>query len=199
MLSRRLLASVNRSMQLCVVFSRKIHLSSVNRNEETTNKEERAPKTPSKIRVYTKTGDKGYSSLFTGERRPKNDQIFEALGNTDELNSSLGLAIEYCVDLREKNKNLERVCLDLEAKLASIQSTLLDIGSYIATPKNKAGEKQLIRLSDFNSELTKNLEKWIDEMDTELPSLRNFILPSGGKFSSCLHLSRSICRYETFY
>lgn len=81
-----------------------------------------------------------------------------------------------------------------EAQLIKIQSILLDIGSHIATPRTKAPQKQLDRLSNFDTNLTKELETWIDTYDEELPPLKNFILPSGGKFASTVHMCRSICR-----
>ena len=96
--------------------------------------------------------------------------------------------------MHSNNKELGSVGKSIEAKLVRIQCTLLDIGSFIATPKTKASEKQLERLSKFNSTLTSDLEKWIDEFELELPTLKNFILPSGGKLASVLHLSRAICR-----
>jgi cob(I)alamin adenosyltransferase len=142
-----------------------------------------------KVRIYTKTGDKGTSSLYTGERRPKSDPIFDALGNTDELNSSIGMAREYCLELSSKH-----VCDELEARLIKMQSTLLDIGSFIATPRTRADKKQLDRLSTFEPTLIKELEQWIDAYELELPPLRNFILPSGGKCAAMLHMCRSICR-----
>lgn len=89
---------------------------------------------------------------------------------------------------------LDQAGKDIESKLIKIQCILLDIGSFIATPKTRANEKQLERLSKFDTNLTKEVEKWIDTYETELPVLRNFILPSGGKLASSLHLSRSICR-----
>ena len=132
-----------------------------------------AVKAPRKIKIYTKTGDKGKTSLYTGERRPKNEITFEALGNGDELNSSIGLAREYCCD----NKAPE--FRDLECKLIKIQTVILIAGSHIATPLSSANEKQLARLGSFDSNLTKELENWIDKYDDELPVLKNFILPSG--------------------
>ena len=110
--------------------------------------------------------------MYTGERLFKNNIIFEALGNADELNSSLGLAREFCTDKHE-------IFSELENKLIRIQCVLLDIGSHIATPRTRAQPKQLERLSNFDPKLTKELENWIDAYDLELPPLRNFILPSG--------------------
>jgi cob(I)alamin adenosyltransferase len=130
-----------------------------------------------KLKIYTKTGDKGSSSLFTGERRPKNDAIFDALGNADELNSNLGLTREFCLELKNNNNQLKITCESIELKLVKIQSTLLDVGSFIATPKTKAKEQQLNRLSSFDSSLTKELEIWIDTLESELKPLTNFILP----------------------
>ncbi|KAG2184422.1 hypothetical protein INT43_000331 [Umbelopsis isabellina] len=135
----------------------------------------------------------GTSALYTGERRPKDDQIFEALGTTDELTSHLGMAREYC-DTQNNG---------LSEKLEVIQCLLQDIGSNIATPKGGANEfKRELSLHgltertkfDENGSHVKDLEDWIDELDRELPPLKNFILPSGGLAASSLHIARSVCR-----
>merc|ERR1719295_751607 len=138
-----------------------------------------------KIKVYTKTGDKGTSSLYNMERRPKDDPIFEALGDTDELNASIGIARQYCVESQN----------GLNEKLIEIQSRLMDVGSHIATPlsSDKSNESKKKHV-EFDVENTSNLEEWIDELDASLPELKNFILPSGGMSSAHLHLSRAICR-----
>ena len=73
------------------------------------------------MKIYTKTGDEGTSSLYTGERRDKSDAVFEALGDTDELNSLIGVAREHCRSLPE--------CEGLLGQLETIQSRLLDVGS----------------------------------------------------------------------
>ena len=137
------------------------------------------------MKIYTKTGDKGSSSLFTGERRSKADAIFEALGNTDELNAHLGLA---------------KVAIshsDLLQMLTEIQCRLLDAGSCIATPpspeESALAEAKRARVQ-FNANNTASLETWIDELDAGLPPLRNFILPGGGEGSARLHVARTICR-----
>lgn len=139
------------------------------------------------MKIYTRTGDKGSTSLFTGERRPKSDRIFDCLGNADELNSCLGVAMQFLPPPPGDEPYTTR--------LSKIQSTLLDIGSQIATPRSSAQPKQLERVcASFGDQLTSELEQWIDEMQLELPPLRNFILPSGGKCASMLHLSRAVCR-----
>eukprot|EP01120_Amphizonella_sp_Union-15-10_P000058 TRINITY_DN10065_c0_g1_i1.p1 TRINITY_DN10065_c0_g1~~TRINITY_DN10065_c0_g1_i1.p1 ORF type:complete len:190 (-),score=15.58 TRINITY_DN10065_c0_g1_i1:22-591(-) len=138
---------------------------------------------PTRAKIYTKTGDKGESSLFNGERRKKDDEVFEALGATDELNAHLGLAIEHC---KAANNALDTF-------LEEIQSRLLDIGSHVATPRSSSPEKHLERTL-FNENHVKTLETWIDKLDNELPPLRNFILPSGGFASSQLHVARTVCR-----
>ncbi|TPX64367.1 cob(I)yrinic acid a,c-diamide adenosyltransferase [Spizellomyces sp. 'palustris'] len=138
-----------------------------------------------RIKIYTRTGDKGTSALFTGERRAKDDQVFEALGTTDELSSLLGLAIDYSDEAGN----------GLNEKLQKVQCLLQDIGSNVATPRAKASEVRLARTQfDPDGSLVQELESWIDELDESLPPLRNFILPSGGRSASTLHVARSVCR-----
>ncbi|XP_028313749.1 corrinoid adenosyltransferase MMAB [Gouania willdenowi] len=134
-------------------------------------------------KIYTKTGDKGFSSTFTGERRPKEDHIFEALGNTDELSSAIGLAREFCLDQGHT----------FTSQLDKIQCVLQDVGSNIATPRSSARESHLKR-TKFTVQPITELETWIDALTEELPPLTNFILPSGGKSSVALHLARAVCR-----
>ncbi|KAE8292219.1 Cob(I)yrinic acid a,c-diamide adenosyltransferase, mitochondrial [Larimichthys crocea] len=134
-------------------------------------------------KIYTKTGDKGFSSTFTGERRPKEDHIFEALGNTDELSSAIGLAREFCLDKGHT----------FTYQLDKIQCILQDVGSNIATPRSSARESHIKR-TQFTAPSIADLETWIDKFTEELPPLTNFILPSGGKSSTALHLARAVCR-----
>ncbi|KAI9521501.1 hypothetical protein NQZ68_003654 [Dissostichus eleginoides] len=142
-----------------------------------TEEDNRGPK------IYTKTGDKGFSSTFTGERRPKEDHIFEALGNTDELSSAIGLAREFCLDKGHT----------FTYQLDKIQCILQDVGSNIATPQSSARESHISR-TKFAAQPISDLETWIDTFTEELPPLTNFILPSGGKGSAALHLARTVCR-----
>ena len=133
-------------------------------------------------KIYTKTGDGGKSSLFTGERRSKSDIIFEALGTIDELSSHLGLVIATA--------DPDFAYLD---QLQRIQCILQDIGSLVATPNSSARAAHKERVV-FNDRHTNDLEEWIDEYTKVLPPLESFILPGGSLASSNLHVARSVCR-----
>ncbi|KAF4029182.1 Cobalamin adenosyltransferase [Phytophthora infestans] len=138
------------------------------------------------MKVYTKTGDNGTSQLFSGERRPKNDAVFQALGDMDELNAQIGVAVEQA-----------RVAANafLPPKLEQIQSRLFDLGACVATPLTSASETKQRRTGAFNDANVTQLEHWIDEMDTKLPLIKCFILPSGGGLASThLHVARAVCR-----
>lgn len=144
-------------------------------------------------KIYTKTGDKGTSSLYTGERRNKDDVVFDALGTVDELNSFVGLA-RTVVDANRHAAIAEQ--------LTVIQATLLDLGACVATPRHAANgqndddpamAKRLAR-TEFGDHPTAELEQWIDAFDAQLPPLRNFVLPSGGALSAHLHVCRSVTR-----
>ncbi|XP_026899860.1 corrinoid adenosyltransferase MMAB isoform X1 [Acinonyx jubatus] len=129
-----------------------------------------------------KTGT-GFSSTFTGERRPKDDQVFEAVGTTDELSSAIGFALEL---VAEKGHPFAE-------ELQKIQCSLQDVGSALATPRSSAREAHL-RCAAFEAGPILELEQWIDRYSSQLPPLTAFILPSGGKSSSALHFCRAVCR-----
>ncbi|XP_072207529.1 corrinoid adenosyltransferase MMAB isoform X1 [Excalfactoria chinensis] len=124
-------------------------------------------------RIYTRTGDEGFSSTFTGERRPKGERVFEALGTTDELSCAIGLASELS---SEKGHAFVE-------QLHKVQCMLQDVGSNIATPLSSAREAHLKRTS-FSEEPVLELEKWIDRYSEQLPPLRAFILPCGSLSTS---------------
>lgn len=134
-------------------------------------------------KIYTKTGDSGMTSTFTGERRPKDDVIFNALGVVDELTSALGLAREFGLD--KQHSYVEQ--------LQRVQCILQDVGSNIATPLSSAREAHL-RLTEFDSMHVIELEEWIDDYTSRLSPLENFILPGGGKASCSLHVARTVAR-----
>ncbi|KAI9141476.1 cob(I)alamin adenosyltransferase [Paraphysoderma sedebokerense] len=136
--------------------------------------------------LYTRTGDKGQSALYSGERRAKTDPIFAALGDVDELNSSVGIAHHYC----QKAKN------GLDEQLHEIQCCLLEIGGNIATPRTKTNSEFKVSKTSFDDDASKValLETWIDALDAKLPPLKNFILPGGGESAIFLHQCRAVCR-----
>lgn len=136
-----------------------------------------------RFKIYTKTGDEGTSMLFSGQRKPKDDAVFNALGCADELSSFVGLAREHCLEAGNA----------LPAQLEEVQCRLQELGSHIATPRDSASDGRKAR-TGFEAESVATLERWIDEMDEELPPLANFILPSGGQAGATLHCCRSICR-----
>lgn len=136
------------------------------------------------MKVYTKTGDKGTTSLYGGVKVSKNHIRIDAYGTVDELNSAIGLI-----------RSSEIHTLYIE-QLIAVQKDLFHIGAELATPKEKmylANGKP--RLSNLISELgIHQLENWIDQMEEELPPLTHFILPGGNFAASHAHLSRCICR-----
>ena len=136
-----------------------------------------------KSMLYTRTGDKGTSSLYTGERRSKTDPVFEALGHQDELCAAIGIAREHC----HLNDN------GLGNILVEIQSRLFDLGAAVATPQN-TGSPDKLAYTAFDSDQTVVLEEWIDRLDSQLVPLTTFIIPSGGLSSTHLHMARVICR-----
>ncbi|XP_075930025.1 corrinoid adenosyltransferase MMAB [Petromyzon marinus] len=142
-----------------------------------------APDRSNLPRIYTKTGDAGMSSTFTGERRTKDDAVFEALGTVDELSSALGFACELC------QEGQHSFC----EQLLQIQCVLQDVGSNVATPRSSARDAHLQR-TKFDESVVAELEGWIDGYTSQLPPLTNFILPSGGRCAAALHVARSTCR-----
>ncbi|MCI4666644.1 MAG: cob(I)yrinic acid a,c-diamide adenosyltransferase [Bacteroidia bacterium] len=130
------------------------------------------------MKIYTKKGDKGSTSLLGGSRVPKYHLRIEAYGTVDELNSHLGL-------LGDKTGSQDQ--LD---KIRKIQNELFDIGSHLANDPNKSHFK----LPPFNPEVIQRLESDIDAMNEILPELKNFILPGGLEANSIAHICRTICR-----
>lgn len=128
------------------------------------------------MKIYTRAGDKGKTTLRDGKRVLKSHLRLEAYGSVDELSSSLGIAI---VNL--KNKTLKN-------ELLLIQKDLFELGGQLAIAKKN------IRLDAYLEKRVKNFEKLIDKWTEKLPRLTHFILPGGGKNSAYLHLSRTICR-----
>lgn len=136
-----------------------------------------------KSKIYTKTGDKGTTSLVSGSRVSKGDERIALYGDVDELNSHLGLAYKFYLKDTEDQKNL--------SLLHKIQSTLFDLGSNLAC---EASHREKYKLPLISLDVIKEMEALIDEMDSILPPLKSFILP-GGCLSACeFHICRTITR-----
>ena len=131
------------------------------------------------LKIYTKTGDKGSTSLLGGTKVPKSDIRIEAYGTVDELNSYIGL----CRDLLTEPGSRET--------LLKIQDRLFVIGSLLACDPGKLPGMQLPQLEEADIVL---LENQIDAMDEQIPPMRFFILPGGHPTVSHLHIARCVCR-----
>jgi cob(I)alamin adenosyltransferase len=131
------------------------------------------------MKIYTKTGDKGTTSLIGGTKVPKNDIRIETYGTVDELNSWIGMVNDQINDETFRNE------------LKEIQDRLFTIGSSLATDAEKAPKMKLPDLTGSDIEF---LEKQIDSMTAELPPMKNFILPGGHVAVSSIHISRCVCR-----
>lgn len=130
------------------------------------------------MKIYTKTGDSGTTSLLGGTRVPKHHLRIEAYGTVDELNSHIGM-------IRDLNTDQS-----LHEKLLKIQDRLFTIGSRLAL---ESKEKK-IKIPELYEEDVKFLENEIDEMEEKLPEMRNFLLPGGHQLISATHISRCVCR-----
>lgn len=131
------------------------------------------------MKLYTKTGDKGKTGLFGGERVAKNHLRIETYGTIDELNSVLGIVRTHVT----KTSLIELI--------QRIQNSLFDLGSDLATPIDSKNADKVKRID--STEIT-FLEEQIDHMQAEVPELCNFILPGGHPAAAYLHLARTVCR-----
>ena len=132
------------------------------------------------MKIYTKTGDRGETGLFGGERVSKNSLRIEAYGTIDELNSFVGLAI---IEVSDKS---------VKDLLQKIQNWLFSIGADLATPDNEKTKK--LKVFRTPEEYYLYIEKEIDKYEGKLDELRNFILPGGTKGAALLHICRTITR-----
>ncbi len=129
------------------------------------------------VKIYTKTGDTGETSLY-GCRVPKGHPVLEVIGALDELNAELGIALA------------QPGADSLRTELAEVQRDLFTIGSEFATPQGK----QVTGLILVNDADVERLEKQIDAWEAKLTPLKNFILPGGAPLGANLHLARTIAR-----
>jgi len=152
------------------------------------------------MKIYTKTGDNGTTSLFGGQRVDKNSARICAYGEVDELNSTIGVIM---ADLSKYTRHPERSegsrdsspmaqndqYREIKQKLLRIQSELFVLGSDLATPIELK-----VKVPRITKSFITRLEREIDKWSNQLPNLRNFILPGGGKIGAKLHLARAIAR-----
>jgi cob(I)alamin adenosyltransferase len=130
------------------------------------------------MKIYTKTGDKGQTSLIGGTRVPKHHIRIEAYGTVDELNSQIGLIRDQQID--EQSKKI----------LIEIQDRLFTIGSSLASDP----EKSKMKIPDLKETDIQLLEQEMDNMNEALPELKAFILPGGHTTVSYCHIARCVCR-----
>jgi cob(I)alamin adenosyltransferase len=128
------------------------------------------------MKIYTKQGDKGQTGLWGGQRVRKDSPRVTAYGTVDELNAHLGMARSSAIDAR------------LGEQLARIQNELFVLGSDLATP----GDDE--RIPRIQGEYITTMEQEIDQFESELEPLRQFILPGGTLAAAHLHLARTVCR-----
>ena len=131
-----------------------------------------------KIKVYTKTGDTGTTSLIGGTRVPKNHPRIEAYGNLDELNVFTGAIRDFDIDN------------SIKEQLVDIQKKIMNISAVLASDKQSAKTLKL----NLTSEDIEWLEKKIDEMEEHLPPLKSLVVPGGHPAVSACHKARVICR-----
>ncbi|NWF50068.1 MAG: cob(I)yrinic acid a,c-diamide adenosyltransferase [Ignavibacteriaceae bacterium] len=132
------------------------------------------------MKIYTKTGDKGETGLFGGQRVSKNNIRIEAYGTVDELNSFIGYAITEITDIEVK-----RILL-------RIQDQLFIVGSDLATPNSPRNERLKIERTPLS--FSEEIENAIDQFELKLEPLNQFILPGGSKSASLLQICRTITR-----
>ena len=130
------------------------------------------------FKIYTKTGDKGETSLIGGTRVPKHHLRIESYGTVDELNSYIGLIRDQEIDLHYKEVLIE------------IQDRLFTIGSSLASDP----EKSNMKIPDLKEEDVLLLEREMDKMDESLPEMKSFVLPGGHTTVSYCHIARCVCR-----
>jgi cob(I)alamin adenosyltransferase len=130
------------------------------------------------VKIYTKTGDGGDTSLLGGKRLSKDSLRIETYGTIDELNSVIGVS-------RSLNEHRE-----IDLLLFDLQSELFVLGAELATPSGVKNSS----IKFLSNENIIRLEKLIDDIDIRLPQLKNFVLPGGNKCAAMLHYARTVCR-----
>jgi len=130
------------------------------------------------MKIYTKKGDTGQTSLLGGKRVDKDDLRLEAYGTIDELNAYMGLLSD------------QEALLPINTFIRKIQEELFTIGAILAADPTKPG----LKLPKPNPQRVGELEQSIDQMETQLPPLKNFVMPGGHEGGSIAHVARCVCR-----
>jgi cob(I)alamin adenosyltransferase len=133
-----------------------------------------------RVKIYTKTGDGGETGLFGGPRVRKSDHRVDAYGEVDELNAAIGVVLAGGVDPA------------MSTMLQAIQRDLFAVGGRLADPSRRVAER--VEKMNVGAAEAERLEQWIDQLESDLPPLRRFILPGGSSAGAALHLARTICR-----
>jgi cob(I)alamin adenosyltransferase len=134
------------------------------------------------VKIYTRTGDAGETALFDGTRVSKSDPRVAAYGEIDELNAWLGFA-RASVDPEQPQ---------IAGMMEQIQRDLFALGARLADPAHKIAER-VTKVNVTSDEIVR-LEGWIDDLETQLPPLRRFILAGGSPAGATFHLARTVCR-----
>jgi cob(I)alamin adenosyltransferase len=132
-----------------------------------------------RVKIYTKTGDDGTTGLFGGARVPKASPRVDAYGTVDELNAAIGVA------------RTAKLGAAIDDVLAHVQVDLFTLGAELATVPGKEDKLKMHLLDAADST---RLERAIDDAETGLPALTNFVLPGGSPGAAALHLARTVCR-----
>jgi cob(I)alamin adenosyltransferase len=132
------------------------------------------------VKIYTRTGDNGETSLYDGRRVSKSDLRVDAYGEVDELSAAIGVAMASGLPA------------DIAEMLQGIARDLFAVGGRLADPDQKVAAR-VQKVAVGPAEVSR-LEQWIDRLEAELPPLRRFILPGGSPAGAALHLARTICR-----
>jgi cob(I)alamin adenosyltransferase len=132
------------------------------------------------MKIYTKTGDKGETGLFGGERVSKDSPRINAYGTIDELNAFIGIAVTEITDKKVRED------------LRKIQNQLFTVGTDLATPDTEENKK--LKIERTPASFYEDAEKMIDHYNSNLEELKNFILPGGSKGAVLLHVCRTVCR-----
>ncbi len=133
------------------------------------------------MKIYTRTGDRGQTSLFGGGRVPKNHIRVEAYGSVDELNATLGMAVSVMMDS------------EMKEHLIQVQQDLFNLGASLATPGAEDGSATP-SIPPLPLSRIEQMEAWIDAAAGETPELKSFVLPGGTQGGAALHMARTQCR-----